>query len=417
MSSFKNFLRWYNKKDVIPVLEAMQKVIASYHDKNIDMSKLGCTLPNLANICLHKSTNAKFYPFTECGKDLWAKIREDVVGGPPIVFNRKAVIDETFIRKSAIICKSIVGIAASQVYPYSMCQPMPTGLYTGWDFDSETSRFNPRQNNTRSFENMVMSFFQRTRSECEIESIFTTGRRKKTDCFIVDGFCSHCNTVFEAMGCFYHFCPCQELRPSLTEEDIQRGSKKRELDALRRHYILEKGFKFIETWNCEWWRLYKTTNTVKQHIREHFPDRRSLAAEQLLEEIKKGMLFGCVHCDIEVPENLRSKFDNSPPIVKNTLVSKSDIGDLMKNYAEEERLLSQPRKMLISSLTLQNGTLITPPTCYFIFNWVLFVQKYTVLLGTLQRKASTVLCSQQWTQEGKVTKIQTQASSQKQGSF
>ena len=44
----------------------------------------------------------------------------------------------------------------------------------------------------------------------------------------------------------------------------------------------------------------------------------------------------------------------------NTLVSKNDIGDLMKTYAEEERIMSQPRKMLISSLTLQNGTLITP---------------------------------------------------------
>ena len=32
----------------------------------------------------------------------------------------------------------------------------------------------------------------------------------------------------------------------------------------------------------------------------------------------------------------------------------------MKNCAEEERLLSQPRKMLISSFTLQNRTLITP---------------------------------------------------------
>ena len=67
-----------------------------------------------------------------------------------------------------------------------------------------------------------------------------------------------------------------------------------------------------------------------------------------------------MQCDIEVPENLRSKFNNFPPIFKNTLVSKNDIGDLMKNYAEEERLLSQPRKMLISSFTLQNGTLITP---------------------------------------------------------
>ena len=96
-------------------------------------------------------------------------------------------------------------------------------------------------------------------------------------------------------------------------------------------------------WECEWWRLYKTTNTVKQHIREHFPYRRSLAAEQLLEEIKKEKLFGYVQCNIEVPENLRANFANFPPIFKNTLVSKSDIGDLMKNYAEEEKLLSQPR--------------------------------------------------------------------------
>ena len=71
---------------------------------------------------------------------------------------------------------------------------------------------------------------------------------------------SHCNTVFEAMGCFYHFCPCQELCPSLTDGDIQRGSKKRELDALRRHYMQEKGFKVFERWECEWWRLYKTQN-------------------------------------------------------------------------------------------------------------------------------------------------------------
>ena len=90
------------------------------------MLKLGCTLPNLANICLYKSTSAKFHPFTETDKDLLQKIREDMVGGPSIVFTRKAVVDETFIRSSENFFKSIVGIDASQLYPYSMCQPMPT---------------------------------------------------------------------------------------------------------------------------------------------------------------------------------------------------------------------------------------------------------------------------------------------------
>ena len=365
MSSFKDFLRWYNNEDVGPTLEAMQKMIAFYHDKGIDMLKLGCTLPNLAHICLHKSTDAKFYPFTEGDKDLLEKFREDV-GGPSIVFTRKAVVNETFIRKSTNLCKSIVGIDASQLYPYSMCQSMSTGLYTRWDLDSETGRFIPRQNKTRSFENTVMSYFQRTRPDFKIESFYTTGRQKKIDCFSGDGFCSHCNTVFEAMGCFYHFCPCQELHPSLTEDDIQRGSEKRELDALRPHYIQEKGYKVIEMWECEWWRLYKTSNTFKEDIREQFPYRRSLAAEQLSEEIKEGKLFVYVQSNSEVPENLRANFANFPPIFENTLVSKSDIGDLMKNYAEEERLLSQPRKMLLSSFTLQNGTLITPLLLFYL---------------------------------------------------
>ena len=68
-------------------------MVAFYHKKGIDMLNLGCTLPNLANICLHKSTSAKFYPFTETDKDLLQKIRKDMVGGPSIIFTRKTVVD------------------------------------------------------------------------------------------------------------------------------------------------------------------------------------------------------------------------------------------------------------------------------------------------------------------------------------
>ena len=65
---------------------------------------------------------------------------------------------------------------------------MPTGLYTLWDIDSETSRFTLRQNRTCSFENMVMSYFQRTRPDCKNEIFYTTGREEEIDRFSVDGF-------------------------------------------------------------------------------------------------------------------------------------------------------------------------------------------------------------------------------------
>ena len=84
----------------------------------------------------------------------------------------------------------------------------------------------------------------------------------------------------------------------------------------------------------------------------------------------------------------------------NIFVSKNDIRDLMKNYTEEERLLSQPSKMLKSSFTLQNGTLVNPlPTFYLQLR--LACTKKTVFLNILQRNASTALCSQQWTQKGR----------------
>ena len=158
MQYFSDFLKWYNKKDV-PTLEAMQKMIDLCLNKGIYMVKLGCTLPNLANICLHKSTNSKLLPLTESDKDLLEKIREDMVGGPSIVFTRKSVVDENFIRKSSNLCKSIVGIDASQLYPYPMCVSMPTGFYTQWEYGSETKRFTARQNKSRSLENMVLSYF------------------------------------------------------------------------------------------------------------------------------------------------------------------------------------------------------------------------------------------------------------------
>ena len=50
MQSFKAFLRWYNKKNVVPTVEAIKKPIEFDHSKQIDMLKLGCTLPKPANI-------------------------------------------------------------------------------------------------------------------------------------------------------------------------------------------------------------------------------------------------------------------------------------------------------------------------------------------------------------------------------
>ena len=82
-----------------------------------------------------------------------------MLGGPSKVFTRKAVVDKTHLYKFTNVCNSINGIDASQHYSYSMCEPMRTELYTRY---ADFQKLKARQNKSRSFENMVQSYFQRT---------------------------------------------------------------------------------------------------------------------------------------------------------------------------------------------------------------------------------------------------------------
>ena len=132
-------------------------------------------------------------------------------------FFGKTVVDQPYTRNSLMVCKTIVGIDASQFYRFSICQEIATEFYTRWEYDSETDRLKARSNRTKI-----------SRKWFKIKSFYTTGKQKKIDCFYVDGYCDHHKTVIEAMGCYYHFCSCQKpvlcCQNKISKEKI-RGEK------------------------------------------------------------------------------------------------------------------------------------------------------------------------------------------------
>ena len=73
-----------------------------------------------------------------------------------------------------------------------------------------------------------------------------------------------------------------------------------------------------------------------------------------------------VNCSLEVPEHLHPYCEEFPPIFKNCEGGRDEIGVHMKEFTERHKLLSKPRKMLISSFKLDRGPIITP-LCYFIW--------------------------------------------------
>ena len=135
-------------------------------------------------------------------KTCWRKFEKLLVVF--IVFTCKAVVDENFVRKSTNICKSIVAIDASQLYPNSMCQHMHAGLNTHWDLDPQAIRLTPRQNKTRSFEKMVVSFSTKKR-DCKIESYFTTDRQKKLTASVLIDFVLIAGLCFKAWAAIITF--------------------------------------------------------------------------------------------------------------------------------------------------------------------------------------------------------------------
>ena len=93
-------------------------------------------------------------------------------------------------------------------------------------------------------------------------------------------------------------------------------------------------------------------------MRNNFFLKLPLTQESLLAKIKEEKKFGYVQCDLGVPNGLKHKFSNFPPIFKNFNVGPAFIGDLMSDDAIENDVLKQPKRMLISGFKLENATAI-----------------------------------------------------------
>ena len=68
MKTFKDFLEWYNNLDVLPFIEAVEKMKTFYKAKRLDLFKDGVSLPGLVLKYLMKSTDSEFYLFDEDDK-------------------------------------------------------------------------------------------------------------------------------------------------------------------------------------------------------------------------------------------------------------------------------------------------------------------------------------------------------------
>ena len=225
------------------------------------------------------------------------------------------------------------------------------------------------------------------------------GGRQKSFChnktrYFVDGFCPEKNRVYEFNGCYWHGHDCNPeykgphpTRKGKTYEQLLAATKERTR-------ILKEELKLDveEIWECEW-QIMKKTSAVKTFLKDAFPahpasffsKKAPYTSKDIIDAIQNNGLFGFILCDISVPKhvpiptdrkdlydffgknaNLGDYFSEMTPIFKNIDVSLEDVGEHMKTYATDNKLLSQPRRTLVGSYSAKIFLIITPLLLWYL---------------------------------------------------
>jgi hypothetical protein len=80
-------------------------------------------------------------------------------------------------------------------------------------------------------------------------------------------------------------------------------------------------------WECDWERLKKEDPAVKAFITDRqrpCDGQFKMTEETILRAVMEDRMFGTLEVDLEVPDHLKGKFAEMPPVFKNTHVSRDD---------------------------------------------------------------------------------------------
>ena len=377
MSSMRDFLIWYNNLDVKPMLEAVAKQCAIYKTKGIDMLKDAISLPGLAIRWMFATIPSQPAPqefdpsllhrelrqslpvmlLTNNESDLYQTIKDNLVGGPSIIFHRYHEKDVTNIRQRVYgqdskPCKLIHGVDANALYLWCLMREMPTGLPRRFKRPVADSLYRCYTELGSRAARGWLEWESRVRG-CRIRHRDNGGEIRLGDAGLpVDGFCSGSNTVFQFHGCRWHGHPCPS-NPTANDKEDQGRRHKETLE--KEDYIKSLGYRLVVMWECDWQAAVNEDREKKRFLavlsRAAYPKQgEELSRNRWIERVRDGSFFGLIECDIVVPDCLKDKFSEMSPIFKNTLVGREQLGDNMRKLAEEKGYLNRASRMLIGSM-------------------------------------------------------------------
>ena len=360
MTCLKDYLILYNNHDTKPMLSAVSAMAREYFALGLDIWKSGISVPGLARIYLHtfsKKKHALFPLIDPADSDYYHLLKRNCCGGPSLIFDRYCKVGETFIAPDQkVLCRGLIGLDANSLYLGTLAAPMPTFMYVR---RHESSGFAPKYNRQLYSMYIWLKYMER-QLNIAIRSKMTHGNECRLGPYLCDGLALIDNgtaggqtaIVLEYLGCYIHCHPCCEA-----------GKKSPHKDAFdkweaKRRYLVDRGYTVHFIWECQFKRLLKTDDQVAQEmarIKPTFLKKHpyKVTKDQILSAVMSGDFFGFLVVNIEVKDEMREYFQDFPPIFANSNINMSDVGQVMKDYCQEQGIKIENRRLLLSAMAAE----------------------------------------------------------------
>ena len=247
MSTIQDFYIWYNNLNVVPFLDAVEKMSAFWQERNIDMFKDGISVPGLSLKYMFSFLDEQNYfsLFDQDNSNMYHLMRDNNTGGPSIIFHRsheagKTKLCEVEKCQAAKLCEKIMGFNANALYLWAIMQNIPTGSYTGRLAENE---FKPK-----SSIKMAIEWLEWVAHKEQIHirhQLNNTEKRIGDRKLPVDGFHAQRQTIYQFQGCWYHCHNCTLNNEKDFNEQKKSIAELREAQA-KTGYIRSKGYNVVE---------------------------------------------------------------------------------------------------------------------------------------------------------------------------
>jgi hypothetical protein len=104
-----------------------------------------------------------------------------------------------------------------------------------------------------------------------------------------------------------------------------------------------------------------------------------LTLDRAVEAIRARQLFGFVECDVRVPDHLTDKFSEMPPIFKNVELSREQLSEHMREFAERENHMPRPQRSLIGSMRGERILLFTDLLVWYLEHGLVIDKIYQIV--------------------------------------